>query len=332
MSSANDVRHAEQRVITNADQVELKAIIDSFAVIGEGIYDDKIAGVLDDLDVGGAVQDLEPEEAPEAEPAGDGQELWSRQNVVLDDEAGAILDELKRRSELMAAAYPFTITGNTVTYRPSKSLIYEYCLGICLAPTITRKPFVKLPRSFERVSAILVQAWLGPDADSFHVGAPRYRTSAKSFAKVIELLSAKCSKGREWRYHPQPDFIPQIPRVGDEGLDFVAWRRSPDGRPGNLYIAGQCACGDDWDSKFHDLTKKRLQSWINPLTYLPVLRAFTTPYILSEGNLIVAQRDAGWTLDRIRLSLIAEANKRQPLIKTLIPYIKQMFDLSQRAA
>jgi hypothetical protein len=38
-------------------------------------------------------------------------------------------------------------------------------------------------------------------------------------------------------------------QVKDDGIDIIAWRPSPDGLPGTIYLLGQVASGKDWRGK-----------------------------------------------------------------------------------
>ena len=70
----------------------------------------------------------------------------------------------------------------------------------------------------------------------------------------------------------------------------------------------QCACGDNWEGKLHDLALEKVAKWFNPMTYVPAVRAFVTPFLLSDGNLINVQREGGLAFDRARLAIVAEAH------------------------
>jgi hypothetical protein len=315
---ANDtytVRHADQRAINSADQAEMRAIIAGSAVPDAGVYDEVLSGEMEDLEVGG----------PEME-------RWNRQDVAMDGEVGAVRDDLQRRAEMLGDAYPFEITGGSLIHRGTGTGFYEYCLGICSAPSITRSPFVKLPRSFERIVAVLIRHHLGQAWQMFHTGAPRDPMNGTNFFQSMQKLSTASSDGREWCWNPVDSF-PQKPSVsGDGGLDFVVWRPAPDKRIGQLYVVGQCACGNDWGEKFNDISLGLLDKWFRPLSHVPITRCFTTPFWLSPGNFEVAHADAGWTLDRGRLTLLAEDAAGDADFAVWQSQLSGLFDLVAQAA
>ena len=309
------VRHAEQRAIDNADQAEMRAISAGSAVPDAGVYDELLSGEIDDLEVGG----------PEME-------RWNRQDVAMDGEVGDVRDELLRRSAMLGANYPFEISSGALIYRGSGTGFYEYCLGISLAPSVTKRPFVKLPRSFERIVAVLIRHHLGTGWRMFHTGAPRDPANGMNFFKCMTKLSEATSDGREWRWDPAHTYPKQPTVGGDGGVDFVVWRPAPDKRIGQIYVVGQCACGNDWDGKFNDISVAKLSKWFRPLSEVPITRCFTTPFWLSPGNFEAAHTDAGWTLDRGRLTLLAEEAVGDAEFATWQPHLSDLFDLVAKAA
>lgn len=315
MPDSYSVRHVEQRAITNADQVEFQSILSGSAVLETGVYDERLSGESEDM----AVLDNDVE-------------IWHKQDVTLDGEVGPIRDEILRRINLLGPAYPFTLSRNSLNYQPSLSKFYEYCLGICLAPNVTKNPFVKLPRSFERVTADLVKSYMGVHSKSFHTGAPRDAANGTTFEAAMQNLSLACSNSVEWRWSPEPGYPEETSIGGDGGVDFVVWKRALDKRIGQLFIVGQCACGNDWDTKFNDLREDRLKPWFRPLTYVNFVRCFATPFMLSDGNFLAAHHEAGWTLDRARLVMMAESACHEAEYQNWIPILNQMFALSRDAA
>lgn len=112
----------------------------------------------------------------------------------------------------------------------------------------------------------------------------------------------------EWVWQPEEGF-PEDPShrvVKDEGVDFIVTKKLLDDRAGWIYVLGQCACGDDWDTKWSELSLPRLQKWFRTLAPVPVVRAFATPYLLADELLREATSQAGVVFDRVRLTILAE--------------------------
>jgi len=118
----------------------------------------------------------------------------------------------------------------------------------------------------------------------------------------------------EWRWQPEEGLPAEPTTTGDEGVDFIVWLKALDGRPGQIFLLGQCACGDDWETKFNDIHLDKLYKWFSPKPYVEPVRIFATPHHLSDGHLIEAQREAGLVLDRARLSVLADKLADEPQI------------------
>jgi hypothetical protein len=286
-----ETRHRDQRNANNADQTEFTAFRFGRASVEAGISDEIIAGALDDYDPSsGLGLELEP---------------WNKSDLELEAAAGTTMEHITRRMELMGDSYPFVLEGNTLRYKASDTLVYEFCLAISNAPSITKGDFVKLPRTFEQASSKISRAVLGEKAKVLHVGWPRTHLNQRRFKEVMTELN---SLTNEWKWAPRTD-LPDDPdptTVKDEGIDFVTWRPFPDKRAAQLFLLGQCACGNDWTNKFDDTNINKLSKWFHPMTYIPPIRAFCTPFCVTDSLLIDASEQAGLVLDRIRLALLAQ--------------------------
>jgi hypothetical protein len=302
--SVYESRKFDQRTCTDTDGAEFDAILRGESVPDSGIFDDRIAGAMDDFD---------PQDKSVSQ-------RWHTQDLELDLAVGRIHEEIERRRRILGDAYPFDWNGNDLKYKASATYVYEFCLATTCARTITKGKFVQLPRTFERMAAELVRVFLGYKGEVLHTGWPRDK-SAKFKTTMLSLSKLT----GEWNWNPQPDLPDEPSGDKDAGVDFVTWKASPDGRPGQLFVLAQCACGDDWERKLHDLALEKVQKWFNPMTYIPAVRAFVTPLLFSDGNLINVQREAGLTFDRARLSLVAEAH---PETANAIP-MKQLRSLSK---
>ena len=281
-------KNLEQRIIKDADQTEFSAILRDTVLIDAGLYDDRVSGALDDFKTNDSTIT----------------EDWHALDLEYDSASSEVYQEIERRSSLLRDAYPFKIKDNQITYQESKSYFYEFCLAISSAQNITKGVNRHFPRIFERMSALLVKFYLGHDSECIHVGSPRNPDIGKGFVSAMQKVHEVTN---EFVWNPVQDFGSDPRTTGDEGLDFIAWKNTPDRRKGRLFIIGQCACGDDWKTKFNDLNLGKITKWFNPLCYAqPPVRAFSTPYHLSDINLINAQFEAGLVFDRARLCLIAE--------------------------
>jgi hypothetical protein len=273
-----------------------------------GLAEAEISGALDDFE-------HEPDSAVQIQ--------WQKRDLEVEDGVSRIQSELSRRLTLMGPAYPFTLSGATLTYSgPTADLVYEFCLAISCAPTVSKGEYVHLTRTFERVVAIIAALILGNDAQSLHVGAPRDADVGLSFKDAMETLHRLT---QEFNWNPLEAHLVDDPATnGDEGVDFVAWESPGDLRPGRIVVLGQCACGNTIEDKYDDVNVRKFLKWFGPVPTLDPIRAFATPRHVPDINLKEAQREAGLVLDRARLSLIATgAAKNSQVAK----YAQRMSDL-----
>ena len=287
MVSKSTRRHRSQQLSSDADQVELGALRSGHVVIDSGAEDDLVAGVLDDL----AADSMSPTDA----------EDWERNDLIRDDSVGPIHEVLAMRSDLLGTAYPFDLDQSTLIYAKDRhSPVYEFLLSAS-SSKLVGDPYAELPRTFERVATRLVTAYFGANAKGIHMGSPRDgKTSFKAAAKQLH------SRTGEWHWGPEESLDPAD--VKDEGCDFVVWLHPSDGRKiGQLFVLGQCACGNNWQDKYADLNIKRVERWFNPLSTVEPVRAFATPQHVDDDLLREASREAGLLFDRARLVLIASS-------------------------
>jgi hypothetical protein len=277
---------------TNADEAELNAIKRGITPIDIGVVDDIIA-------------DEHHSDLPEHGYT------WKDEESALDMITGPVIQEIDRRIKLGGSSYPFIREGNALKYIRSKTLAYEFCLITTIQKNISSAPFNQLPILFELLVTEVAKCYLGGTAEGIRTGAPSHDPveRPKNFKKLFEKVNELTLGEFQWlpTVHLEDDESPSAPK--DEGLDFIAWKPFGDFRNGQLFILGQCACGDDWETKFSDLQAEKLERWINPVTYAKFLRAFSVPHHI-PGHAIFNDvcRRAGITFDRLRISKISEEN------------------------
>lgn len=279
----------------NADQAEVEAIRQNVISTSVALYDERLAEELEVTDSDDTGQTRLDEQI--------------QADVELDSLSGRVMEEIARRKELLGEHYPFELDNGALRYTPTASGVYEFCLAVSTAPTLTSEPFVELPRYFEILAGDVVSHYLGTGSTFIRSGAPAYPADAqiRDFKQTIEYLHEKTS---EWEWHPTWDAEPDLPSVKDEGMDFVVWK-SIDQRRGRLYVLGQCACGrTDWHAKTDDLKLARLARWVRELPPVSPIRAFATPHNVTAVKVFATlARYAGLSFDRIRLTAIANSER-----------------------
>ncbi|MGY0559238.1 hypothetical protein ACW7G2_00730 [Luteimonas sp. A277] len=291
MATPYALRTREPSISADADQIEYSAIRGVSSVFDDAAFDEIVSGELDD------------HAEIVASSYGD-RAAWHQRDLVQEELVGGAAEEIQRRKEIMGDFYPFRVVGNQIVYEESASYFYEFCLTITMAPTIVKKPYTALPRTFERSVSHLVAAYFGSFAKNIHVGWPRTPKS-----RFKEALASMQLGSHEWVWGPEPglDEDPPYTVTKDETVDFIVTANMLDSRPGHLYVIGQCACGNDWDTKLNEPNLDQIRKWFNPAWLVPPVKAFTTPFVLGNETLRETSRRGGLLVfDRIRLSLVAE--------------------------
>jgi len=301
-------RHADQRSMADADQAEFLALKSGAALVDEGVYDDLVAGAMDDFE-------HLPDEAIHEE--------WHGRDLAEDGGTGKIQELVEQRVALLGELYPFRLEGNRLVYVTGSSGMYEFLLAASVRRDISSKPFNRIPQVFERAISVISEGLLGPGAKSLHVGSPRDEVVGKSFKAAFEKLHELTG---EWPWRPLEYLPPEGPPGGDDGLDFVAWLSSNDNRPGRLFLIGQCACGDDWVDKLDELTLERIGAWTGHGWQVKPIKIFATPHVLAGGHFVRDQQRAGLIQDRVRLCRLEDARRDT---NVLAPFKDEMLELTK---
>lgn len=301
-----ETRRHDERIAKDADQAELIAIRYGSCNLEAGTFDDRIADALDDYEV----------------PDPQGVTRWAKDDLKFESATSDIGLEVRRRSELLGILYPFKQEGNRIVHEPSTTLVYEFCLAVSLARSLSAGDYARLPVAFERLVRDVLICFLGPGSEGFRTGWPgdAHEDRPVRFRAVVEQL---CELTGEFQWSPAPGMPPDPDHqhVKDEGLDVVVWKTIPDTRAGKLFLLGQCACGDDYQTKFHDIDQQltKLSKWMNPVCWASPMRVFSTPrHIPNNVYFQEVNRSAGLTLDRVRLTLLAEKDEHREFIKARV--------------
>ncbi len=287
MSNAHRSRHHVQRIAGAADRVECAAMLGSQAIADTGLNDERVAGAMDDFDVD--ILDINLAD-------------WEKEDLANENAIGGTLEIITDRAKCMGDAYPFRVDNGLVTYLGSESKVYEFCLHASISD-LSSDDNRKLTSIFEKISSVLVASYMGEHGCHINTGWPR-----EDRTKFEEVMRELHEQTGEWSWGPNPEVSSRsaTQHVKDEGMDFVAWRPSPDGRKGHLFLVGQCACGGNWENKFHDLDLGRIGKWFNPISLVSPVRVFCTPFHVTNGLLYASCTEAGIVFDRLRLSILAK--------------------------
>ena len=267
------------KISKDADQAELVALRFGKSRASTGVRDDAIADTLEENYSSGINLD---------------EEAWQSHETSLDSASSQIIEELERRAEALGALYPFKVTGDVIEYHQSDSLIYEFLLCASLSPSLTTGEYTGFPRKFELISMLLTANFLGTNVRCCHTGFPNEYRGFRAAAEVA------IADSHELLWQPDPDLPEGGPKLGDAGVDYILWKDFGCGRfVGQPFFLGQCACGNDWDSKLNDVSARFLK-WFARLKVEPS-KIFALPFVVPEAKLREVSVEAGIVMDRIRL-------------------------------
>lgn len=295
-----------QNIAINADQVEFKALIENITSVKYGVADEGIADALDDFEDS---NNLEAEQ-------------WANNDLKLDNADGNTIEEILRRSKLLGDLYPFKLKGASLEYCPllDSSRLYEALLCISQAKNLTTGKYKYLPRHFEFLACIVSEIYLGLNSQSYRTGWPRGVGEPKRLKELVEKIRQLSGNMLgEWCWKPK-EGLPEDPSPRDAkecGVDIVAWKKSVDNRPGQLYLIGQCACGKNWisDDKLSELKYKSIDDWVENFPITPI-KAFFTPSHATDEFIPYASRKAGIFFDRARIVMHAARSEQLKDAKT----------------
>lgn len=313
-------RHHYQNITINADQVEIRALIEGASPIKYGSMDERIAGALDDFDAEDNVS----------------LEHWAKEDIQLDNVDGSTAEEIQRRVDALKDLYPFKLSGASLIYSPSEtnSLLYEALLCISQAKSLTKGKYIYLPRQFEFLACIISEEYLGIDSCSYRTGWPRGNSEPKRLKQLIQKVRELSGNMiGEWKWQPLEE-LPDDPshkHAKEYGVDIVAWKKNIDERTGQMYLLGQCACGNDWvnDNKLTELKDKKLiGTWVDEFPISPVKAFFTPAHAVNNFILHASRKSESIVFDRLRIVMYGARNEKirskavQSTIERIISIVK----------
>lgn len=280
-----------QETARRADEAEMESVRESSVAIDRGIRNDALAEAF--MSEGTTDSAIE-------------RQIETR-DLDHDTLVGEVRDELRRREHVMGDAYPFSVREGRLAYRESVSGVYEFFLASTLGTNQRVQGWHRLTQLFERLAAKLVSRFFGRYATAYHVGS--HRDCGALFKTAWAEIAARTG---EWHWQPALRLPDSGPVSGDQGCDYVIHVLAPDDRKiAQLFVLGQCACGNNWQNKLAELDVGRLQKWFSDGGHIvPPVRTFATPLHVTDTMLEESSGSAGLIFDRARLTMLAEADGR----------------------
>ena len=259
---------SNQKIIEDADQTELEALFNSSAPIDAGIADDKHASALDSIDLIG----IESSD-------------WATKDAELDNISSDLSTEINYRAQLLGSSYPFIINGSFKLKAKKGETAHNQFMA----------------RLFEKITLKLIQKSLGHYAFSHHFGFPR--EDGLGIVDAMKQLKPILKLDYEMNVQLLDYNVRDLTKQKDLGIDQIIWVKRPDLRNhSHLFLLGQCACGQDYTEKYHDIDLKKLEGYFRPFTYVQPVKMMSIPFILSDQEMRRVSSSAGWLFDRVSLS------------------------------
>jgi len=243
--------------------------------------------------------------------------ITGSEDAIIDAEADenpadyleAVLDAVFTEAEYRIQAcgeayYPFKLQGKALLSNDEMlSSVYTFLLFLSTfgENAVAGQDGSKL---FEDVCSFAVATYLGCDqslAETHVFGFPR-RVGPKDFVGALDdLCHAKILEG-------EPDVkFPDIHTMKDAGLDVVAWLPFPDRRSSKLIAFGQCATGENWWGKRHELQPGDwVRLWLTKTPQVTPVKMFFVPHTITVSEWAQLGYQAGVIFDRFRITHFAE--------------------------
>ena len=241
----------------------------------------------------------------------------------------AAFEELEYRQDALGSAYPFSVDGKRLmldrkfelSIATPGQVVYLFCL---LASTIREKKLhpvtafgdaeKKIADAFQICACLAAGGYINGDVASF--GFPR--ATGNGFLPALRETFKRFGVG-EVRTSI-PDGLPTS--LKDGGIDVISWRDHPDGMPGKIYLLGQCASGQNWESKsVIEFVQQLHSSWFTQAPAAHSLPAMFIPFTFHRdmveeraGVFLTAVKNAYWykemrfgiIFDRLRIAYFAQ--------------------------
>lgn len=174
------------------------------------------------------------------------------------------------RSTVLGDAYPFALTDTAVTRRAAIEAHTYYVALLMLTPSLSTRfgpwPPAVSALTFERVVCAGLARFLGDGTQVVRFGWPYEDGRPDQFAEAIRWAAdrMRIRVGAGYRH----------PRRRDGGVDLIAWKPFPDGRPGFPIALVQCTLEEDVVGKSRDIDLGLWSTWLGfdtpPLAVLAV--------------------------------------------------------------
>jgi len=210
-------------------------------------------------------------------------------------------EELEQRLKAAQTAYPFILDYRGVLELKTRwedFPVYIFCLCLSYFGFGERHT---IPKLFEHISCLAAQGYL--QGNSIGFGWPRAELPT-SFPDAVTALCDLLGEGRGYREQSALD-------RKDDTLDVVAWKDFTDRSSSKIFMFGQCAAGQNWETKLSELDPKVFwDQWMQyPLVSPIPIKSYFVPHRIERKKWEFVARKAGVIFDRCRIAFWAQQEK-----------------------
>ncbi len=256
------------------------------------------------------MRDLRIGNAAEALADSEDRQTFDHDDDVDEEIAQAAFDELDERIRNMgsdASVYPFKLSATTLSLRDDgDESLYAFLALLSWYGKDAGPANLDGEKIFEEVCAIAASAYFGgvPNGRvrSAVFGFPR-RTLPTGFSAALDELCKSLGEGRGCQRTNRPT----LPDQKDGKLDIVTWIEFCDRRQGKFIAFGQCATGQNWESKVLELPRPEAwcQLWMSEMPFVHPVRSFFVPHRVERGRWMQHCVYGGLLYDRCRIASLA---------------------------
>jgi hypothetical protein len=237
-------------------------------------------------------------------------EAWVRSSshassLVGPQQVDGAIAVMNRRADLLRSQYPFDVKGVGLVRRPNASDMPYVSLLLATpgSPLLTwdDKRTAQTAEAFENMVVPAVRCMLGGNAESLRFAFP-------SGGRPPEFPGAILWLARKMGLRPGNGYRP--PRRKDGGVDIVAWRPFPDGRPGFPIALVQATIEQRFVHKASDVDLRIWAGWlrldVDPMSILAIPRTVPNDESWNEASTRAV------VLERIRLTSLLPDGFAEP--------------------
>ncbi|HEV7672028.1 MAG TPA: hypothetical protein VGS22_26200 [Thermoanaerobaculia bacterium] len=219
--------------------------------------------------------------------------------ILLDD----VRQELaERETHCGPSGYPFRLEQEGLSHlRERQVSTYEFLLALTLVGHSARPRPNAATKLFEELGREALHAYLGgrgAQVQSRVFGFPR-RVGPEEFRPAVDALCRALGEGV--RCTAEPEAADQK----DAHLDLVAWVRFSDDRQGKVILFGNCATGENWFDKIHELQPAVwCDLWMEKSPPVKPIASLLVPRRIESDRWRRAAHYGGIIFDRCRLTAL----------------------------